>query len=322
MPATGHLMIALMAIGILSPDSESPVPARRFIAAIGDCKVTALSSQRLASNGRLDHVIGPRSANAFLVERGGASVLIAPIALSAADRVSLESRRTRDAKIGPDAVVLTSLEERQSKALMDGADRAFPNSMVFVDRAILDYAHERGISQGGSDAAIAAYLTRGRLRAIDPDTEVLPGVKIAISPYRARMESRVRVKCGSTTLVLLPGREVAFHATEGADARRDERLPRVLASDGYVVALTDGAFPGIGSVYVEHDGYHWGPIAARSMNGALRRRGEVFVEPGDTQVESGVGGKTEVAAPCEGPEGCPSAATPGGTPKRAAQRIP
>ncbi|TPG52057.1 hypothetical protein [Sphingomonas glacialis] len=269
------LLLAVLGLGAFAPETEPAPHTQQFHSRLGECRVTAFGPIR---NGRTDTSASAirKSGNAFLVERGRSSVLIAPISMGATERVSMMSGHAV-----PQAIVLTSLETLQPGALMEGGKPAYPNTSVFVDRALVDDPPTPSEAKATARLVLAAYHRIGRLRLVEPDADLLPGVRIAISPYKARSESRVRISCGQVTLMVLPAREVAFQATNDGMDRRDDRLPHTLASDAYVLALTDGAFPGIGRIYIGHDGYHWGTVAARALGGVPRRRGEVFVEAAD-----------------------------------------
>jgi hypothetical protein len=275
MLAPGPTVISAILLATAGLSDVAPLPTQRFHFRIDECKVTALGPFR---GGRDEpaSATGRARGNAFLVERGGLSMLIAPIPMSVEDRASLSAGRA-----APQAIVLTSLDALQTSALVENGKAVFPQSSIYVDRALVDDPRDLDEVQISARKVLATYHAIGRLHLIDPDAEVVPGLKIFVSPYRPRTESRVRVGCGPTALMILPAREVAFGSKGVGYDRRDERLPSSVASEAYLLALTDGAFPGIGRVYLGHDGYHWGTIEARSLSGAGRRRGEVFVEPSD-----------------------------------------
>lgn len=129
------------------------------------------------------------------------------------------------------------------------------------------------------------YRARNHLRTPDFDLDVLPGVKLSVSPGTARAGS-VRVDCGNDVLMFWNG-AVGVRPPPVGKATRPvppgaERFFREAVAQDYIVATTVGPFPSLGHVYQMPDGYHWGSVEARSYKGTPRRRGEVYVEEADS----------------------------------------
>lgn len=269
MPGLRTTSATLLAVGLLTaaPGSARQDAVQRFAARVGDCRVLVLSPAAGGGAGR---------SNAFLIERAGRRVLVAPFP-GVLQALASSSPPGRSA--APDVIVLTTLDERQLVPL-DEPETGGVEPSALVDDALLGAAFE-------ADAAapvplIAALRSRHRLRTVAPNVEILPGVRIAIDPRRPRRQSRLKVACGATTLLVLDGEDLPVDVpTTPAGERRivDLGLPLAIASDAYVIAATTGRYPALGRMYRFADGYRWGSVRASMSGGDPAVRGHVLVEP-------------------------------------------
>ncbi|WP_132908802.1 hypothetical protein [Sphingomonas sp. BK235] len=149
-------------------------------------------------------------------------------------------------------MLLTSLSE----AALDGVVRdgavAFAGSKIFVDRELLDAAKT---SENRPDRKnLDEVLASGRLYSPEAGVDLLPGVRFTIPHTRSAAPSRVKIRCGDQTLVVLglivsKGRElspdaVAALVTPGQQAptgvtlspsRRAEQIGWSLQGGGWII---------------------------------------------------------------------------------------
>ncbi|MBB3695264.1 hypothetical protein [Sphingomonas sp. BK580] len=208
---------------------------------------------------------------AFLIDVGGRRVLVAP--------ASGTSDFLKGRNLPVDAILLTSLSEAGLGDLLEGGTSAYGNSRIYADRGLLEAAT---VGAAGSDRTnLNALLASGRLYAPEANVDVLPGVRFTIPPHQS-MVSRVKIRCGEQSLIVLDGGEVAssgFDRTSAvALADDDPAHLRSLADDHTTLAITSGPFPALASIYRHVDGLRLGSIEAREYGGAAPRRGEVIVE--------------------------------------------
>ncbi|MEG3124044.1 hypothetical protein [Sphingomonas sp. GB1N7] len=278
-------LIALASAAIADPRAASP-PLMRHEITLGRCRITALSD----AADRADPAAGRPAAtrNAFLLLVDGHRIMIGPIATGDRLRAALSGLGYRPTDV--DTVIVTSLDDAQGGGLLDGDRPAFPAATVFVDRWAVDHIGGRISTSPIIAKALDAYRARSRLRTPDFDLDVVPGVRMAVTSEGPRTGS-VRVRCGETMLVFWNGDlRLQDRATRGGPAvispDRQRFLDEAVAKD-HLIATSIGPFPGFGHVYRLADGFHWGAIEARGPRTKPRRRGEVYIEPGnDTPVES------------------------------------
>ena len=262
----GVLLVALATSSPLlaaSPPNGQPSAAKPIVHKVGLCRVRALSA--VPSTG------APRTRS-FLVEVGARRVLVAPNAGSFRASSSGERRI--------DAVLLTSLSEAALDGVVQDGAVAYSGSRIFVDRELLEKAKT---SDDRSDRRnLDRVLASGRLYTPEANVDVLPGVRFTIPHTRSPAPSRVKIRCGDQTLVVLDGSELASSGFDRMPAAsldgEDPAHLRSLAGDRAMLAITSGPFPALASIYRHADGFHLGPIEAKEYGGATPRRGEVIVE--------------------------------------------
>ncbi|KQS03887.1 hypothetical protein ASG11_06210 [Sphingomonas sp. Leaf357] len=278
-------LIALASAAIADPRPASPPLLRREIT-LGRCRITAFSNGVDRAGAAIPDR-SPAMRNTFLLVVDGHHILIGPSASGAELRAALSSLGYRASDV--DTVIVTALDDAQGGGMLDGDRPAFPTATVFVDRWAVDHIGDRAATGPTIAKALDAYRARSRLRTPDFDLDVVPGVRMAVTSEGPRTGS-VRVRCGATVLVFWNGdlREQDRATGTGPAVVPPDRqrfLEEAVARD-HLVATAIGPFPGFGHVYRLADGFHWGAIEARGPRSKPRRRGEIYIEPGnDVPVE-------------------------------------
>jgi hypothetical protein len=255
------LAMSSPALGSAPPDVKA-VAADSNVHKIGLCRVRILTSSAPS---------GATRARSFLIDVGARRLVVAP---TAATSVTFRGPGRRI-----DAVLLTSLSETALGGHLQDATAAYGGSRIFVDRALLEATAVAG--QRVDRRNLDALLSSGRLYAPEANVDVLPGIRFTIPPQRSA-ESRVKIRCGDQTLIVLDGGELASSGFDRIPAiplnGDDPAHLRSLAGDRTTLAITNGPFPALASIYRHVDGFRLGPIEAKEYGGALPRRGEVIVE--------------------------------------------
>lgn len=266
--------LAALALVAVAPVEAAEVDQiRRFTTGVGSCRVTVLAPALREGAG---------TTNAFLVERRSDRILIAPFpgAEEAAFRASAKPRKD----VKRDIVLLTVVDARQVGGSLLAGDGNRGASDVFVDERLLASVLETPEGKEEVLGLLAAERSRGRLRTAPANVDILPGVRITIPTRRPEERSRIRVACGTSTLLVLDEADLPVGSggsvkdAEVLEAARG--LPAGVASDRYALATITGSFPALGHLYRLRDGDHWGSIQASMVGGVPRPRGRVIVETG------------------------------------------
>ena len=183
-----------------------------------------------------------------------------------------------------DEVYVTHMHADHVGGLMAGDKLAFPNAIVRADKHDADF----WLSQANMDAApkdakdffkgamasINPYVVAGKFNAFDGDTELAPGVKAMASRGHTPGHTTYIVESKGEKLVLWgdlmhvaavqfadPSVTIKFDTDSKSAAVQRKHAYADAAKHGYWVAAAHLAFPGIGHVRAEGNGYAWVPAS-------------------------------------------------------------
>src|SRR6202158_1043608 len=226
------------------------------------------------------------SVNAYLINTGtklilvdaGAGALFGPTLGKLSN--SLRASGYRPDQV--DEIYITHMHPDHVGGLMAGDKLAFPNATVRADKHDADY----WLSQANMDAApkdakdsfkgamasINPYVAAGKFKTFDGATELVPGIKAMASPGHTPGHSTYVVESKGQKLVLWgdlmhvaavqfaePSVTIKFVTDSKSAAVQRKRDYADAAGKGYWVAAAHLAFPGIGHVRAEGNGYAWVP---------------------------------------------------------------
>lgn len=226
------------------------------------------------------------SVNAYLINTGarlvlvdtGAGALFGPTLGKLLARLKASGYQPEQV----DEVYITHMHGDHIGGLMSGEQRAFPNATVRADRHDADFwlspAQMAAAPKDGQDAfkgamaSINPYLAAGKFKPFDGDTELLPGIKAVASPGHTPGHTIYLVESKNEKLALWgdlmhvaavqfaePTVTIKFDSDPKAAIKSREKAYADAAKNGYWVAAAHLAFPGIGHVRTEGQGYAWVP---------------------------------------------------------------
>ena len=271
---------------------------------LGDFEITALSDgtvalpvDKLLTNtrpGQVDKALSAAfvkapletSVNAYLVNTGSQLVLVDTGAAGLFGPtlgkllVNLKASGYQPEQV--DAVVITHMHADHVGGLMAGDKLAFPNATVHADKHDADFwlsqakldkasADAKGFFQGAM-ASLNPYVTAGKFKPFDGDTELVPGVRAQAARGHTPGHAIYVVESKGQKLVLWgdlmhvaavqfaePSVTIQFDTDSKAAATQRKKAYADAAKNGYWVAASHLAFPGIGHVRAEGKGYRFVP---------------------------------------------------------------
>ncbi|MEP6941700.1 MAG: MBL fold metallo-hydrolase [Betaproteobacteria bacterium] len=232
------------------------------------------------------------SVNAYLINTGstlvlvdaGAGALFGPTVGNLLN--SLKASGYQPEQV--DEVYITHMHADHVGGLMSGDKMAFPNAIVRADKADADY----WLSQAKMDAApkeakddfkgaqvsLNAYIAAGKFRPIEGPTELVPGVRSMPSHGHTPGHTTYMVESGGQKLVLWgdlmhvaavqfpdPAVTIQFDTDSKAAAAARKKAFADAAKQGYWVGVAHVAFPGIGHVRRDWNGFAWIPVNYMSL---------------------------------------------------------
>lgn len=228
------------------------------------------------------------SVNAYLINTGSRLVLI-DVGDPAGLRPTLGKLmgNLRAAGYQPeqvDAVLLTHMHRDHVGGLMIGDKLAFPNATVHADRRETDF----WLSQANMDratepfksffkvamASINPYISAGKFRPFDSDTELVPGIRSRTSPGHTPGHTTFIVESKGRKLMLWgdmlhveavqfakPSVAIQLDVDAQAAVTQRERFFAEAAEQGYWIAASHLSFPGLGHLRKEGQRYVWVPAS-------------------------------------------------------------
>lgn len=227
------------------------------------------------------------SVNAYLVNTGDKLVLIdAGAAGLFGPTLGKLAANLKAAGYQPeqvDEIYVTHMHPDHVGGLMAGAERAFPNATVRADKHDADFwlsqanldkapADSKGFFQGAM-ASLNPYVAAGKFKPFEGNTDLVPGLKAVAAPghtpghslYVAESKGQKIVFWGDLMHVAgvqfaHPSVTIQFDSDSKAAAAQRRKAYADAAKQGYLVAGAHLAFPGIGRLRAQGNGYVWLPV--------------------------------------------------------------
>ena len=227
------------------------------------------------------------SVNAYLVNTGSKLILI-DTGAAALFGPTLGNMLTNLKAAGyqpdqVDEVYITHLHPDHVGGLMAGDKMAFPNATVRADKRDVDFwlsqsnldkapTDSKGFYQGAM-ASINPYVKASRFQAFEGNTELVPGIKATAtyghtaghSSYLIESKGEKMMVWGDLIHVAAvqfdnPDVTIGFDSQAKAAAAQRKAAYADAAKNGYVVAATHIAFPGLGRVRANGKAFTWVPL--------------------------------------------------------------
>jgi glyoxylase-like metal-dependent hydrolase (beta-lactamase superfamily II) len=182
-----------------------------------------------------------------------------------------------------DIVLLTHVHGDHSGGLTVNGQRVFPNAEVYLAKSEFDYwmsdaakahakaSHQKMFEEGR--AALAPYVTAGRIRTFDAPSTLLPGIvalpaaghtpghtffEIASREHRMRVVGDI-IHAAEIQLPQ-PGITIDFDVDEALAAKTRRTALTELSDTHELVAAEHISFPGLGHFTRDGEGFAWAPI--------------------------------------------------------------
>ncbi len=227
------------------------------------------------------------SVNAFLINTGtklvlidtGAGALLGP---SVGKLVSaLKASGYQPEQV--DEIYLTHMHGDHLGGLTSNGKMVFPNAIVRAGKADADYWLSKdnldkapdamkGFFKGAQDS-LNPYVVAGKLKPIDGDIELTPGIRAVSAPghtpghtlYEVTSKGQKLVAWGDLMHVAAvqfpdPSVTIQFDSDSKRAAAERKKAYAAAAKEGYFAAVSHVPFPGIGQLRAEGTGYRWYPV--------------------------------------------------------------
>ncbi|MDB5935549.1 MAG: fold metallo-hydrolase [Massilia sp.] len=182
-----------------------------------------------------------------------------------------------------DEVYITHMHGDHVGGLMAGANRAFPNATLRLDKRDTDYwLSEANMNAAPADAkdffqgamlSANPYRAAGKLRTFEGNTELVPGVRAQAAYGHTPGHTIYVVESKGEKLVLLgdlmhvaavqfdnPGVTIQFDSDQAAARQQRMAAFADAASGGHMIGASHLSFPGIGRLRTAGSGYTFVPL--------------------------------------------------------------
>ncbi|UOD30090.1 MBL fold metallo-hydrolase [Massilia violaceinigra] len=279
-PGYHHVKVGDVNVIALS-DGTLAIPPGALLTNVAPAQVAA----RLAATFQGTHV--DASVNAYLIESGerlllvdtGSGELYGPTLnklVATLHAAGYQPEQITD-------ILVTHIHTDHTGGLMDGKRMVFPNATVHLDQRELDYwmsAARRSEAPESRRALfdqalkkVKPYLDAGKVKTFDGATQLFPGIRSIPSYGHTPGHSLYALESGGQKLVFWgdllhvaevqmpdPSVTIVFDVDAKAAAAQRKRAFADAAAGKYLVAGDHIAFPGVGRLRAEGDGYRWVPM--------------------------------------------------------------
>lgn len=180
-------------------------------------------------------------------------------------------------------ILITHIHTDHTGGLMDGKRMVFPNATLHVEKRELDYwmsANNRAKAPDDAKqyfdqaaAKMKPYVDSGRVKTFSGATQLFPGIRSIPSPGHTPGHSFYALESKGEKLVFWgdllhvaevqlpnPGVTIVFDVDPTAAAAQRKQAFADAIKGRYWVAGDHVAFPGVGHLRTEGDGYRWVPM--------------------------------------------------------------
>jgi glyoxylase-like metal-dependent hydrolase (beta-lactamase superfamily II) len=228
------------------------------------------------------------SVNAFLINTGGKLVLIDTGTGALFGPGAQLLNNLRAAGYTPeqvDEIYVTHMHGDHVGGLMDGANRAFPNATLRIDKADTDFWLSEAVMNRapenvrdffkGAMASVNPYVAAGKLKTFQGDTELVPGIRAVPAHGHTPGHTIYRVESKGQTLVLWgdlmhvaavqfddPNVTISFDIDSKKAVAQRRKAFADAAKNGWLVGVAHVSFPGLGHLRAAPGGkgYTWVPL--------------------------------------------------------------
>jgi glyoxylase-like metal-dependent hydrolase (beta-lactamase superfamily II) len=234
----------------------------------------------------------PTSVNAYLVNTGSQLVLVDTGAAGLFGptlgqlHANLKAAGYQPEQV--DAIVITHMHGDHVGGLIQDGKVAFPNATVYADQHDADFwlstaNLEKATKEMkgfflGAQTSLNPYVSAGRFKGFNGDTEIVPGVRAIAAPGHTPGHSLYAIESKGQKLVLWgdlmhvaavqfpqPEVTISFDTDSKAAAAQRKKAYADAAKNGYWVGSAHLPFPGIGHLRREGKGYTFVPVTYDSV---------------------------------------------------------